>query len=205
MATALALAITLFVFVFVVVPASGIYAFLDIQPDEFANLSPIMSTDQILRLDARRNGQQGLVSRKGLITFPSFQIVWALLFMWAFHPIKQLRFGAIVLNLLVSAAMPVVGAHYFIDLVGGTIVAAIAIVGTARFARSSLANTATQTGPGVALDVTKGPPLQASIPPPYVWAEPACNLFAPIIVKSPMLTPASGTTGASDEDIHSRG
>jgi membrane-associated phospholipid phosphatase len=152
LATALALVITLVVFVFV--PASGIFTFLDIEPDEFANLSPIMTTNQILRLDALRNGQQRLVNgMEGLITFPSFHTVWAVLFMWVFYPVKQLRYGAIFLNLFIIASTPILGAHYFIDLVGGGVVAVIAVCGTARFSRGSRISTASQKTPGVLLDI----------------------------------------------------
>lgn len=143
LATALALGITLVVFVFA--PASGIFTFHNIQPDEFANLSPIMTTNQILRLDALRNGHQSVVNgMEGLITFPSFHAVWAVLFMWVFYPIKQLRYGAIFLNLFVIASTPIVGAHYFIDLVGGVVVAVIAVCGTARFSHGSRTSTVSQ-------------------------------------------------------------
>ena len=62
-ATALALVVTLAVFTFV--PAGGIYTFHAISPDEFANLSPVMSTDQIIYLDAIRSGEHTLVSSLG--------------------------------------------------------------------------------------------------------------------------------------------
>ena len=154
LATALALVITLVVFVFV--PASGIFTFLNIQPDEFANLSPIMTTNQILRLDALRNGQQSLVNgMEGLITFPSFHAVWAVLFMWVFYPVKQLRYGAIFLNLFIVASTPILGAHYFIDLVGGVVVAVIAVCATARFSRGSRTSTASQKTLGFVLDIPR--------------------------------------------------
>jgi membrane-associated phospholipid phosphatase len=156
LATALALVITLVVFVFA--PASGIFTFLNIQPDEFANLSPIMTTNQILRLDALRNGQQSYVNgMEGLITFPSFHTVWAVLFMWVFYPVKQLRYGAIFLNLFIIASTPILGAHYFIDLVGGGVVAVIAICATARFSRGSRTSTASHKTLGVILDISGMP------------------------------------------------
>jgi membrane-associated phospholipid phosphatase len=195
LATALALVITLVVFVFA--PASGIFTFLNIQPDEFANLSPIMTTNQILRLDALRNGQQSLVNgMEGLITFPSFHTVWAVLFMWAFYPVKQLRYGAIFLNLFIIASTPILGAHYFIDLVGGVVVAVIAVCGTVRFSRGSRV---ALDIPGMSAD--KRREIRATHD---LWAEPACNLIARTAAKSPMLM-SGVVTGASDEDIHSRG
>jgi membrane-associated phospholipid phosphatase len=44
-----------------------------------------------------------------------------------------LRYGAILLNLFMIATTPIQGAHYFIDLVGGTIVAVAAIYVAVRF------------------------------------------------------------------------
>jgi membrane-associated phospholipid phosphatase len=55
--------------------------------------------------------------------------------MWGFFPIRELRFGAIFLNLFVIASTPIQGAHYFIDLIGGVIVAVIAICAAALLTR----------------------------------------------------------------------
>jgi membrane-associated phospholipid phosphatase len=136
LASGLALCLTLAVFTFM--PAGGTYSFLQIQPGDFANLSPITTYNQKLVLDALRTGQQTLVGQmEGLITFPSFHAVWAILFAWGFYPIKQLRFGAIMLNLFVIASTPIQGAHYFIDIVGGGAVAAIAIYAATRLTRAA--------------------------------------------------------------------
>jgi PAP2 superfamily protein len=136
LATAVALFLTLAVFTFM--PASGIYGFLQIEPAEFANLSPIMTHNQTLLLDALRTGQQTLVDdMQGLITFPSFHAVWAILFAWGFYPVKQVRVGAIMLNLFVIASTPIQGAHYFIDIVGGAVVAGIAIYVATRLTRAA--------------------------------------------------------------------
>ena len=130
-ASALALAITLAIFAFA--PAGGTYAFLHIEPNEFSHLSPVTTAQQLVHIDALRSGQHTHVTgMEGLITFPSFHAVWAILFMWGFYPIKQLRYGAIMLNLSVLASTPIQGAHYFIDLIGGTAVATIAIYGATR-------------------------------------------------------------------------
>jgi len=136
LASGLALFLTLVVFT--VMPASGIYNFLQIQPAEFANLSPIMTYNQTQLLDALRTGQQTVVDQmQGLITFPSFHAVWAILFAWGFYPIKRLRFGAIMLNLFVIASTPIQGAHYFIDIIGGAAVAGAAIYAATRLIRAT--------------------------------------------------------------------
>ena len=134
LATTLALAMTLIIFAFV--PAGGTYAYFQIVPSEFSNLSPVTTANQLVYLDALRSGKHTLVTEMaGIITFPSFHAAWAILFMWGFYPIRLLRYGAILLNLLMLGATPILGAHYFIDLVGGAIVAMAAIYVAARFMR----------------------------------------------------------------------
>jgi membrane-associated phospholipid phosphatase len=58
--------------------------------------------------------------------------------MWAFFPIKRLRAGAILLNLVALAATPIQGAHYFVDLIGGAVLAAISIYATLRLTSAAL-------------------------------------------------------------------
>jgi PAP2 superfamily protein len=153
LANALGLCITLAVFTFV--PASGIYGFLRIEPSEYIHLAPVMTTDQKIYLDALRSGQHTLIEEmSGLITFPSFHAAWALLFMWAFYPVKRLRAAAILLNLVVLAATPVQGAHYFIDLAGGAVVAALAIYAAVRL-------------------TTAAPRTRSAVPPPCAQRDAA--------------------------------
>ena len=64
---------------------------------------------------------------EGLITFPSFHTVGALLFIWALRTVAYVRWFALALNAALIAATPIVGAHYFIDLAGGAIVALLAV------------------------------------------------------------------------------
>ena len=71
---------------------------------------------------------------EGLISFPSFHTVSALLFTWALQTVPYVRWLALAINAMLIAATPIVGAHYFIDLVGGAIVALLAIVGARRLA-----------------------------------------------------------------------
>jgi hypothetical protein len=114
--------------IFAVVPAGGTYAHLNIAAVEFANLSPATTASQMDTLDMLRSGQLShILDMEGLITFPSFHSVWAVLFMWGFFSISRLRVPAIILNLLVLAATPLYGAHYFVDLFGGVLIAALSV------------------------------------------------------------------------------
>ena len=127
----------------------------DCAQSNISTLSPIMTTDQKIYLDALRSGQHTLIEEmSGLITFPSFHAAWALLFMWAFYPVKRLRAAAILLNLVVLAATPVQGAHYFIDLAGGAVVAALAIYAAVRL-------------------TTAAPRTRSAVPPPCAQRDAA--------------------------------
>jgi membrane-associated phospholipid phosphatase len=64
---------------------------------------------------------------EGLITFPSFHTAGAIMFIWALRKVPYVRWPAIALNAALIAATPIDGAHYFIDLVGGAVVAFAAI------------------------------------------------------------------------------
>ncbi|MEH6951944.1 phosphatase PAP2 family protein [Nitrobacter sp. NHB1] len=135
-ATAASLIITLAIFTFV--PAVAYYAYLGIQPSDFANLHPSTPYAHIRHLEGIRNGLVHVVrfnDLEGLITFPSFHTVSALLYIWAQWPIRCLRWPAVALNLLMVASTPIDGAHYAIDIIGGIGVAIIAIGLTNRMTR----------------------------------------------------------------------
>jgi len=92
--------------IFAFVPATGAYIFLQIPSADYANLSP-----------------------------SSFHTVCAILFAWALLPVRILRWPIVALNVLMISSTPISGAHYFIDLVAGSIVAALSIACAALFTR----------------------------------------------------------------------
>ncbi|MGN6514815.1 MAG: phosphatase PAP2 family protein [Rhizomicrobium sp.] len=64
---------------------------------------------------------------KGLIGFPSFHTVMALLTAWYARNLPGLRWIALGLNILVIVAAPIHGGHHLIDLLGGVLTAAVAV------------------------------------------------------------------------------
>lgn len=128
LAIALALIITLAVFTFV--PAVAAFAFLQIPPSAYANLTPAVPFEHIRHLEAMRNGVDFLISERnieGLITFPSFHTVCGVIFAWALFPISKLRWWIVGLNVMMIASTPIEGAHYLIDVIAGVFVAFLAI------------------------------------------------------------------------------
>ncbi len=64
---------------------------------------------------------------KGLIGFPSYHAVLALLVMWYARKIRFLRWSALLLNGAVLFSTPVQGGHHMIDVIAAVPVAALAI------------------------------------------------------------------------------
>ncbi|HUN95419.1 MAG TPA: phosphatase PAP2 family protein [Bradyrhizobium sp.] len=143
LAIAIALLITLLIFTFV--PAVGAYAYLGIPPEHYSNLGPIVLFEQMRHLEAMRTGSWSVISNmEGLISFPSFHTISAILFTWAIFPLRRLRWWTLGLNSALIASTPIQGAHYFIDVVGGLLVATIAIFGARLLARDREVSAADQ-------------------------------------------------------------
>ena len=73
-------------------------------------------------LEAMRSGQRKLVTwreAEGLITFPSFHVVWAMLLALAFRRRRWLFRASLVLNVAVIISTLSTGWHYLIDVLGG--------------------------------------------------------------------------------------
>lgn len=130
LATGLALLLTVTISVFV--PAVDAYVYVDITPTVFSKISDTIYT-QVPTLEALRAGTLDMIALddlEGLITFPSFHTAGGLLFIWALWPLRYLRWPALALNTALIAATPTDGAHYFVDLIGGAIVAGLSIAGS---------------------------------------------------------------------------
>ena len=63
----------------------------------------------------------------GILTFPSFHAATALLSIWSLWSIWWLRPALLMLNAGMLVATPLVGGHYFVDVIAGVSVAALTI------------------------------------------------------------------------------
>lgn len=68
-----------------------------------------------------------IVKLGGILTFPSFHAATALLSIWSLWSIWWLRPALLVLNGGMLVATPLVGGHYFVDVIAGVSVAALTI------------------------------------------------------------------------------
>jgi membrane-associated phospholipid phosphatase len=143
-AITIALLTTLVIFTFA--PAGGAYFHLHVATEEYAGLDPAVTFGPVRHLEALRAGSRFLISSdnlEGLVAFPSFHTECGVLFTWALFAVPRLRWWVAALNALLIAAAPIEGAHYFIDLIAGLIVAPLAIYSAGLFtARMRLKTTA---------------------------------------------------------------
>jgi hypothetical protein len=104
------------------IPATGVYGTIGLVAADFPNIEPLSYYDGMREIPALRDGSLrvlDLTSLAGVLTFPSFHAISAVLYAWALWPIRRLR----PLNLFCNGAMliatPVGGGHYFIDVIAG--------------------------------------------------------------------------------------
>lgn len=149
-AVIVALLATLVIFTFA--PAGGAYFHLHIAPEEYANLHPAVTFGPLRHLEALRAGSSFLISSEnleGLVAFPSFHTECGVIFSWALFALPRLRWWVAVLNAVLIAAAPIEGAHYFVDLIAGLVVAPLAIYGAGLF------TTAMRPKPAVQLELRR--------------------------------------------------
>lgn len=133
MAVAIALLITVLVSVF----TPSLTAFVHVDMPEMANVPANLYTPEAT-MEALRAGTMRSVALnqlEGLISFPSFHTAAALIFIWTLHTVRYVSWAGIPLNLALIVATPTVGAHYFIDVVGGIVVASAAIAASHMLCR----------------------------------------------------------------------
>lgn len=134
LAFALALIVTTIASIFV--PAIGTYDVFNIHPDpnvftpggyrDFLHDFPLVRDGTLRELSYR--------SLTGLVTFPSFHAASAVLYLWAFWPVRWVGPALAVVNVMMLLATPVVGGHYFVDILAGIGIALAAITAATHIA-----------------------------------------------------------------------
>jgi membrane-associated phospholipid phosphatase len=124
-----AIAISLLLTAFVSVLTPSLTAFVHVDLPQIASVPADIYTPAPT-MEALRAGTMHAVRLdhlEGLVSFPSFHTTAAIIFAWTLRTVRYLGFAGLVLNLTLIAATPVIGAHYVIDLVGGAVVAVVAM------------------------------------------------------------------------------
>ena len=145
---AFALALFATTFISAIVPAMGVYGTLGLTASDFPLLEPQAYNATLRDGTLVREGrlhELDLLRLVGVLTFPSFHAASAVLYTWAFWPMRWLRLFFVPCNGVMLIATPIAGGHYFVDVIAGIVIAAAAIVaalGVSRFHAPALANTA---------------------------------------------------------------
>jgi len=111
------------------VPALGAYDELGLKldPQVFTSGAYVASTHDMPLIRDGSLRELDIFHLVGIVTFPSFHACAAVLYLWAFWPVRWARPIALASNGLMLVATPIGGAHYFVDVFAGMGVAVLAI------------------------------------------------------------------------------
>jgi membrane-associated phospholipid phosphatase len=111
-------------------PAEGAYAFHN--PSQTIRLAsePLAGIYHLEHVRALRAGTFDAVSISnmfGLVTFPSFHVIFAILLAWSTRGLRFVFVPSVILNIVVAISALTIGGHYLIDLIGGAAIGFAAI------------------------------------------------------------------------------
>jgi hypothetical protein len=110
-------------------PALSPLAHFAITPADHPNIVLAVPREFEAQALALRDGGMRIIElgkAQGLVTFPSFHTVVAVLLLLGFRQVPYLRWASLVLNTLMLISIPIEGSHYLVDLIAGVAVALLA-------------------------------------------------------------------------------
>ena len=125
-----ALALVATIAIFGVMPAVTPYVYYGFTQEDLPNLTVNTAWRPAQIIADLRSGalrELGVANLAGLVTFPSFHSAGAVLLAWGFRGLPVIGPVFLALNVAMILTVPVVGSHYFVDVLGGVAVAALAI------------------------------------------------------------------------------
>ena len=126
-AATIALAITIVIFPFF--PAEGPFVYYGLPRAEFEPFVGTVPWEYLADLSRLKAGYRifdwSVV--EGYVSFPSYHTAAALLFTWAIWPLRWFRIPVAVLNIALILGAILIGSHYLIDIIGGAVVAVLAL------------------------------------------------------------------------------
>ena len=138
-------------------PALSPLAHFAITPTDHPNIVLAVPREFEAQALALRDGSLRLIElgeAQGLITFPSFHTVVAVLLLIGFRHVPYLRWVSLILNVLMLLSIPIEGSHYLVDLIAG--------VGVALFAWGLARLTADSAAPSLRRRLAAQPPAGAT-------------------------------------------
>ncbi|MDP3320241.1 MAG: phosphatase PAP2 family protein, partial [Bosea sp. (in: a-proteobacteria)] len=110
-------------------PALSPVVHLGVTPADHPNIVLAVPLEFAQHAQALRDGSMKLVDlngAQGLVTFPSFHTVSAVLLMFGFWAAPYWRWFGVGLNGLMLVAIPIEGSHYLVDVIAGAALAVAA-------------------------------------------------------------------------------
>ncbi len=111
-------------------PSFGAFSVFTLPPNVASRLGLVLGFDYGHALVNLLKNGPGLISPselRGLVGFPSYHTVEALVLIWYARNLRGIRWASLLLNGIVLVSIPVQGGHHLIDMVGGAIVTAVSI------------------------------------------------------------------------------
>jgi hypothetical protein len=114
----------------VVLPAAGVWPHYGLTGADPQSLVPAVSTSWPVFFGLRDGSLRSLVAigSEGIITFPSLHAALAVILIAALWPVARLRWVILALNIVMLAATPIDGSHYFVDVWAGVVIAVLCLL-----------------------------------------------------------------------------
>lgn len=138
--------------IFPSVPAYAYHGMLGLDTPPDAGI-PFPAYEPFMEMHRIRSGLKqefSLIITVGIVSFPSFHAAMGMLLIAQAWHIGWLRWPALALNLLLLAATPIDGGHYFVDTLAGLFIATVVLFALRSYVLRQPATRAMLTAPGAA-------------------------------------------------------
>ena len=129
---AVAIGALICIFIWTLFPTFGAMSVYPLDPDTAAKLHVPVDGAYGQALVKMLHDGPGFIApdnAKGLIGFPSYHAILALLLIWYLRDVPWLRWPALLFNGIVVLATPVEGGHHWVDVFAGVPVTVLAVFG----------------------------------------------------------------------------
>ncbi len=107
-------------------PAQGVWGHYALVAKDYPDIIPATREIHLPIVHGLRDGSFRRLmgaGAEGIITFPSLHAAMGVIFILALWPVRALRWIGLAVNLVMIAATPVDGGHYFVDILAGIVIA----------------------------------------------------------------------------------